>query len=266
MDAQKRLLLSKILAAIAFILYLFAYLGGDLFKYVDPVTGEVEFDEENLSFQPFSFFIPEDTESRESPPELASFVGDIMYEYYPEGVWSYLIGYQTVPIWKVSLEAPQYPKSVYPDGIPVYFNSTDFRGKVVEMNVINHYIGMDPMDVGAFTTRKFVPFIYLSFWIMILIFMFYEGPKWWVFGVIPALMPWYFIGFFGYWLYWFGHNLHDYGAFTVKPFMPTVLGDGKVAQFVTHSYPSVGFYAFLGIFVTLILAVLIKRRALQERS
>ena len=46
------------------------------------------------------------------------------------------------------------------------------------------------------------------------------------------------------WLWFFGHNLHPWGAFTVKPFMPTVFGDGKVAQFSTYSYPYWG-YALL---------------------
>ena len=31
------------------------------------------------------------------------------------------------------------------------------------------------------------------------------------------------------------------GAFTVKPFMFTVFGEGKVAQFSTYSYPHYGF-------------------------
>ena len=31
------------------------------------------------------------------------------------------------------------------------------------------------------------------------------------------------------------------GAFTVKPFMPTVFGEGKVAQFSTYSYPHWGY-------------------------
>jgi hypothetical protein len=46
------------------------------------------------------------------------------------------------------------------------------------------------------------------------------------------------------WLWFFGHNLHPWGAFTVKPFMPTVFGEGKVAQFSTYSYPYWG-YALL---------------------
>lgn len=54
---------------------------------------------------------------------------------------------------------------------------------------------------------------------------------------IPVSIPLLFIADYSYWLYWFGHNLHDWGAFKIKPFMPTVFGDGKVAQFTTHSLP-----------------------------
>jgi len=60
--------------------------------------------------------------------------------------------------------------------------------------------------------------------------------------VVPAiLLPVVFLVDYSAWLWWYGHTLNDMGAFTVKPFMPTVFGDGKVAQFTTHSYPYIGF-------------------------
>ncbi len=228
---------------------------------------EEEFDEDNESFQPFSFFIPAETDYREpSLDHLRPLQGDKIYEFYPRGFYAYLIGYKTIPVWKVSLEAPQYPKASFPDGIPVFFHLTDFSGKVSEMNTINHYIGMDPMEVGAGFVRKIVPFVYLIFLVMLIGLLFYSGPGWWLLGLIPALMPWYYLLFFSKWLYWFGHNLHEFGQFTIKPFMPTVFGDGKVAQFTTHSYPTVGFFFLLALFVVLILAVLIKRKALKETA
>ena len=52
------------------------------------------------------------------------------------------------------------------------------------------------------------------------------------------------------------------GAFTVKPFMPTVFGDGKVAQFATHSYPSIGFGLMLLTSLLTGLAALIRRKQL----
>ena len=62
------------------------------------------------------------------------------------------------------------------------------------------------------------------------------------------------------------HNLNDMGAFTTKPFMPTVFGDGKVAQFSTHSYPHVGFGLMLLLSVVLALVALLRRKQLRESS
>jgi hypothetical protein len=59
--------------------------------------------------------------------------------------------------------------------------------------------------------------------------------------LVPALMPIFFVLEYAGWLWFFGHNLHPWGAFTVKPFMPTVFGEGKVAQFSTFSYPYWGY-------------------------
>ena len=63
----------------------------------------------------------------------------------------------------------------------------------------------------------------------------------WLLVIIPILLPLFFVLEYAGWLWWFGHNLNEMGAFTVKPFMPTVFGEGKVAQFSTYSYPHYGF-------------------------
>jgi hypothetical protein len=60
--------------------------------------------------------------------------------------------------------------------------------------------------------------------------------------IIPAiLLPLFFVIDYSAWLWWYGHGMNEMGAFSVKEFMPTVFGDGKVAQFTTHSYPYTGF-------------------------
>ena len=63
----------------------------------------------------------------------------------------------------------------------------------------------------------------------------------WLLILIPFALPLFFIMDYAGWLWWFGHNLNAMGAFTVKAFMPTVFGVGKVAQFSTYSYPYYGF-------------------------
>ena len=80
----------------------------------------------------------------------------------------------------------------------------------------------------------------------------------WVLILAPMILPVGFLAEYAGWLWWYGHSLNEMGAFTLKPFMPTVLGDGKVAQFTTHSYPAIGFYLMLGSGFLMLLAGLIR--------
>ena len=80
---------------------------------------------------------------------------------------------------------------------------------------------------------------------------------------VPGLLPVFFVIEYSAWLWFFGHNLHPWGAFTVKPFMPTVFGEGKVAQFSTFSYPYWGYGLLAIVFVCLMLALLLRRKQLR---
>jgi hypothetical protein len=85
-----------------------------------------------------------------------------------------------------------------------------------------------------------------------------------VMPLVPALLPVFFVIEYAGWLWFFGHNLHPWGAFTVKPFMPTVFGEGKVAQFSTFSYPHYGYALLLVTAACLGLALLLRRRQLRN--
>jgi hypothetical protein len=89
------------------------------------------------------------------------------------------------------------------------------------------------------------------------------GPLYWLLVLVPMALPVFFLIDYSAWLWWYGHNLNAMGAFTVKPFMPTVFGDGKVAQFTTHSYPSWGFGLMLLTSVLLAVAALLRRKELR---
>ena len=174
------------------------------------------------------------------------------------------IGTASLPIWAVSLEAPNYPKEAFPEGIPVYFHFDGFSGEVHEMNTINHYVGMDPMWIGGTLEREIGIYALLLLSLAIVLFMAYNQKLINMLMLIPASLPLLFIADYSYWLYWFGHNLHNWGAFKIKPFMPTVFGDGKIAQFTTHSYPTIGFYILVAISLLSILAFFAKQKAMKE--
>ena len=90
-----------------------------------------------------------------------------------------------------------------------------------------------------------------------------------IFAFLPALLPFYFLFLYMYSMYWYGHNLglHGGGAFSgIKPFMPTIFGHGKVAQFETVAYPYWGFAVDFMIFIVLIFSILFKKKYIALKN
>lgn len=80
----------------------------------------------------------------------------------------------------------------------------------------------------------------------------------------PAGLPLFFVIEYSVWLWWYGHNMNEMGAFTLKPFMPTVFGQGKVAQFTTNSYPEYGFGLMVLFSILLVVAMLLRRERVKD--
>jgi hypothetical protein len=188
------------------------------------------------------------------------------------------------PIWWVSLKAPNYPEHTFPDGVRIHFHVNGVKNGcsqrpatddvyeeealdcVHEMNVINHFIGMEPIEKGAQIEIAAAPYLFALVGVLLTAFLVYSGPLWWAFPISGMVIPVAFVVDYSAWLWWFGHNLHPWGAFTVKPFMPTVFGDGKVAQFGTFSYPHYGFGLLVAAAACLLLALLLRRKVLRNRG
>jgi hypothetical protein len=186
------------------------------------------------------------------------------------------------PIWWVSLKAPNYPPETFPDGVRIEFHFTGVKNGcqlrqnkeveeegealdcIHEMNTINHFIGMHPIADGAKYELMAAPYLFAVMGVLLVAFLVYSGRFWWVLALPAIFVPLVFVIDYSAWLWWFGHTLSAMGAFTVKPFMPTVFGEGKVAQFSTYSYPSYGFALLLAASAALVLALLIRRQQLRE--
>lgn len=113
--------------------------------------------------------------------------------------------------------------------------------------------------------------IQLAFWALIaaMVLLVFGARKnggflYWLLVLVPMALPLFFILDYSGWLWWYGHTLNDMGAFSVKPFMPTVFGNGKVAQFTTHSYPDAGFGLMMLLSFMLAAAALIRRKQFKD--
>jgi len=125
---------------------------------------------------------------------------------------------------------------------------------------------IEPKVAFLATATYIVAGLLIGAMIMLVAGIWFSRWFYWLLVLVPILLPLFFILDYAAWLWWFGHTLNEMGAFTVKPFMPTVFGDGKVAQFSTHSYPSTGFFMMLLSSVLLSLAGLLRRKQLQEHA
>lgn len=122
------------------------------------------------------------------------------------------------------------------------------------------------VKILALVTYIIIGILITSMLIFIMGILWRNNWFYWLLVIIPILLPVFFVLEYAGWLWWFGHNLNEMGAFTVKPFMPTVFGDGKVAQFSTYSYPHYGFGLMVLSSIMLIFAALLRRQQLIRQT
>jgi len=144
-----------------------------------------------------------------------------------------------LPYWEMELLAPQYPKGLH---ITAYANR--LTGDVFEIDGLNHYIGMRPLEEAA-QFEKSVSVIGIAALSLLILAAIFVHTKWVVLLVLPAiLMPILFLADLQFWLWKFGTDLDPKAPLSsaIKPFVPTVLGRGIIAQFETIATPGTGLY------------------------
>jgi hypothetical protein len=162
------------------------------------------------------------------------------------------------PYWKMTLQAPQYPK-----GLSVQAYIYKLTGDVGEIDGLNHYIGMRPLGEAAQLERSLSIAAVIVFSLLIIGSIFIH-TKYTVLLVLPAILfPFIFLGDMYFWLRNFGLNLDPTAPLSgaIKPFVPPVLGVGKLAQFVTITEVQIGFYLALGASVCILIGLYFHRRA-----
>ena len=102
--------------------------------------------------------------------------------------------------------------------------------------------------------------------IILVVGSYFMSLFYWLLIVVPILLPVFFVIDYAAWLWYFGHTLNTMGAFAVKPFMPTVFGQGKVAQFSTHSYPHIGYFLMMLMSAILVVVAMIRKKQIQNEG
>lgn len=155
----------------------------------------------------------------------------------------------TQPLWRISMEAPQYPGGLYMD-IHAYKLEGGHDGQDInEINTLNHYIGMHHIDRNALSDLDWIPFAFGALVLLTLRVAAIGNVRALLdLTVLTGYISLFAFGRFAYRLYVFGHDLAHDAPVKVKPFMPVLLGSKQVANFNTHSMPRIG-SLYLGLFV-----------------
>ena len=171
-----------------------------------------------------------------------------------------------LPYWQLTLLAPQYP-----DGLHVHAYLNRLTGDVHEIDGLNHYIGMRPLGEAAELERTLsIASVGVIALLVIAAIWIHNRKAAWL--SLPALaFPLGFLGDLYFWLRRFGTNLDPKAPLSsaIKPFVPPVLGEGKVGQFATVATPQIGLVLAATASLLILVGLYLHRRAykpLVERS
>ncbi|MFN8176833.1 MAG: cytochrome C [bacterium] len=163
-----------------------------------------------------------------------------------------------LPYWQMTLHAPQYPH-----GLRLRALLTRLDGDVREIDGLNHYIGMRHLGEAAQFERSVAVMAVTVLSLLVLASTFVHN-RWAAALAFPALFfPVAFLVDLQLWLADFGTHLDPHAPLStsVKPFVPPVLGVGKIGQFRTVALPDVGLWLAVGAAAVLVVGLWSHRRA-----
>lgn len=139
----------------------------------------------------------------------------------------------SLPLWSMTMRAPQYPR-----GLHLYAYGTKLTGDVHEINILNHYIGMPPIEAPALETALFP----VGIATVVLICLLSPLHKWlWRLAVVAtATLPVMMLADLQWRLYAFGHSLNPKAPIRLGAFTPLVIGETAMGNFVSTGMVSWG--------------------------
>lgn len=142
-----------------------------------------------------------------------------------------------LPYWQITMFAPQYP-----DGLTVTTYITHVGGKVDEVDILNQYIGMKPLESAALLEKKFGVYLIAAMALLVVAAVKIHSPFAGLLSLPAALYPLIFLADLQFWLADFGLHLDPHAPLNmaVKPFVPHVLGVGYIGQFKSVALPCSG--------------------------
>ncbi len=172
------------------------------------------------------------------------------------------------PMWKIYLKAPQYPEGLE---MHIWVNKIggSSEGILQNFNILNHYIGMEPIHADSFAELKFMPYIVVFFMITGVIVALI-GKRNFAGAWAGLLMGAGAVGILDFylWLVKFGTNLSPQAPIKVPgmTYIPPLLGNKTLLNFEALSLPALGSAGILFGIVFSLLAFYLSYRSSKKET
>jgi copper chaperone NosL len=166
-----------------------------------------------------------------------------------------LVAVLFVPLWRIDLDAPQYPEGlrllIYPDKL---------GGNVDIINGLNHYIGMKTLHTADFIEFTILPYI-IGFFALFFVLTGVMGRRKLLYILFVSFVSFGVLAMYDFWRweYDYGHNLNPDAAIIVPgmAYQPPLIGFKQLLNFGAYSMPDKGGWIFVSVGVLLLLTTII---------
>jgi nitrous oxidase accessory protein len=158
-----------------------------------------------------------------------------------------------LPLWSMTMRAPQYPR-----GLHLYAYGTALGGDVHEINILNHYIGMPPIEAPPLETA-FFPFGIAALVLICLLSALHNRLRQLAIAAAIAT-PVMMLADLQWRLYVFGHSLNPKAPIRLPAFTPLVIGETAMGNFVSTGMVSWGVVSIILAAVVLMISGRLSRR------
>ncbi len=145
-------------------------------------------------------------------------------------------------LWKITLLAPQYPK-----GIDMFIWINKIKGSepatLQNINILNHYIGMKPIEPDSIPELQFMQYIVMALAGLAAIFAIINRWQlnlvWTILLIVAGALA---IYDFYLWEYDYGHDLDTSAAIIIEgmAYQPPLIGKKMILNFTAISWPQLG--------------------------
>lgn len=146
------------------------------------------------------------------------------------------------PIWNIDLHAPQYPEGI---GLRIWVNQITGEKKydLSNINKLNHYIGMKPIEPESIPELNYMPYIVGSIILLGILVVLLKRKKL-VIGWIGIIILVAALGLYDFysWGYQYGHNLNPEAPIKIPgmAYQPPLIGSKQLLNIKAVSLPGIG--------------------------